>query len=127
MADGYNLFAQGFEGVADLAGGLTFANVGANGGNGHNGLLGLDHGARAHKAEICASSSSDGGLFHDGGMRNVTVREYHLLYLVLLDQFGELRLGVNGDTVGIELSCQFAGYTRPSISGIWVAVKATTW
>jgi hypothetical protein len=60
-------------------------------------------------------------------MRDVRVGEDDLVDRVARDLTLEVGLGPDRDAVRIELARQLGGYTRPSMLGICVAVKPTTW
>ena len=60
-------------------------------------------------------------------MRDVAVGEDDDIDVFVADDLFHLVFFEDRNSVGIKLARQFGGITASAMSGIWVAVKATTW
>jgi len=59
-------------------------------------------------------------------MRNVAIREDDHIDRMIGNQGLEIILLKDRNAVRVQAPRQYGGYRRPAISGIWVAVNATT-
>ena len=111
-----------------MARGLALSGSGADGRHRDDGHIGVEHGAvRAKQAKVGAAGHGERSPVHHVLVGDVAVRKDDLVDPLTTDEIGKLLFGDDGNAVGIPgLRLEAAGYTRPSISGICVAVKATT-
>ncbi len=80
------------------------------------------------RTKLAPGGQDLGGLVHDVFVGEVAVGEDDVVDLVAGDELVELGLGLDRDALRDRASRPGRpGYLRPSMSGIWVAVKATTW
>ncbi len=103
VADRDDPLAEALEQPRDVAGGLRFADTGANRGDGDEGLGRLDHGPRRRAdAEVGAPPDDFARLVHDIGVRHIGVREPHFVDIMFADDLLEIGFGEDRDAFGIE-------------------------
>ena len=91
----------------DLTGSLGLTATSTGSADSDDGLFGFHHGVlRAHEPEVSASSVHDSADAHDVCVRLVAVCEHAVVNVKFLDQFGQLGLGIDADTLRVEI---FAG------------------
>lgn len=115
MANRHNPMTVLLEELTDVASGLRLAAAGANGADGHDGLLAVDHGRLGSQHhEVSAGRVDPLGQTHDVAVRHVRVGEDAGVDSQSVDLIDQLGLVEDGNPFRIELAGQF-GRVDPSL------------
>jgi len=109
VTDRHNPMTLLLEELADVAGGLRLAATGANGADGHDRLLAVDHGGVGpHHHEIGAGRVDPLGQTHDVAVRHVRVGEDAAVDSQVVDLVDQLGLVEDGNPFRVELAGQLS-------------------